>query len=195
MFVFVLGAAAACASVLGYEKDYELAPDAASESGGRNDGASEATDTDSGTLEAGVPDVVETDAPPVDAGPDSGAGEADADSAPPPSFVGVPCGTENCAPGTVCCFRNLVIRLGCMLAPDCAMMAGNPVACDGDEDCPNEVCCANAANFAAAFAVTCATLTSCASNGVPACHIGTGTCDCMRTAGCLPVTTCGGRCQ
>jgi hypothetical protein len=192
MFVFVLGGVAACASVLGYDKNFERgSDDAGVESGGQGDGAIDATN--------GAPRAGDAAAPDASGESMTPGGDAALDTA-VEAAVGVPCGAEVCQAPDVCCrsMGLLDMPLGCTSHDDCLFLkGGNYQACDGNEDCPaGHVCCITAAHSGDWSADCSFTSASCISDrGALACTVREPTCDCKpASGGCLPLQTCGGSC-
>jgi hypothetical protein len=182
-----LGCVGACAAVLGIENPSE--PKAMGDGEAAQPDASEAGDVVGPDVDA----AAGADAREGEADVSDGAANGDvAESA----FIGVPCGTERCMPGVVCCYQDAAHALGCMTSENCANMHQKLVFCDGNEDCGDLVCCGRFdSTVAGLFSVQCLTPEDCA-NGVAVCHVGTATCDCKAPATqCLPVMTCDGRCS
>jgi hypothetical protein len=178
MFVGVLGGVAACASLLGI--------DSPSDRGGAK--------ADS---EAAPPDAEDVLGPDVDAARpdarDANDGGLQDDSS-GESAAGVQCGDSPCLSPFACCYASPLSPMGCRPATDCMISAGNPVQCDGPEDCgPGQICCVNAPPVGG-FTALCLTEVDC--KGPVACHSKSANCDCTMPAGpCLPVKTCDGRCM
>jgi hypothetical protein len=208
IFVGVLGAAAACNSLLGYDQNYGLAKDASVDSGGQDDGASDAPEGEEGAAdvmvedgavdegsegarEANVPDAVDEDAaaPAGDAGQDADEGGAGADS----STLGVPCGAQFCSGGYACCFKPPAVPGGCALAETCSVIGQGYVLCDGPEDCDGGACCVSPMS-PGVIAVTCVGTATCPASFPKVCHLGAGDCACKANP-CYPVPTCDGRCM
>lgn len=77
---------------------------------------------------------------------DDGSGPRDARviDAPPQldGAVGVACLGADCAPDQVCCRETLVPPTpSYFCVPDEMSCGGDPIACDGPEDCASELCC------------------------------------------------------
>lgn len=111
--------------------------DAAIDDGDPGDGA-----LDDGALDDGAAsDGALVDALPGDGGTTS-----------PDAGTGVTCGTMTCGTGQVCC-----VTLGGSTCVATGTCTGQPIACDGPEDCTTagEVCCAGLGGVACAAQATC----------------------------------------
>jgi hypothetical protein len=183
LMIGTLGCVVACASLLGIEEPSERVNSEADGAAGTPDasdaGSALAPDVDAATINDAVP----TD----DAAADGGF-QVNESGMP---TLGVPCGLTSCTGAFVCCYGPSPTR--CMLPSDCSGLGGNPVACDGPEDCAShQVCCAEARD-GGGFALQCETQIDC--KGPVACHVLASVCDCKAPAPpCLPVPTCEGRC-
>jgi hypothetical protein len=180
MFVGVLGAVAACASVLGIENPSEPAGSDAGGEAAAVDVKAEVDDADDARL---FPDVAEAD-PPTDGSVSDG---------PATTADGVPCGSGRCAPGSVCCYPSSGTPT-CTTTGECANTSNKFTACDGAEDCSGHACCVFVTT--GHFQAVCGSSTGC-QGGVPeACHTDAGsTCNCKPVPNaCLPLATCDGRC-
>jgi hypothetical protein len=198
---------AACASVLGYEKDYELVGDDAAVEGGTPDVSGESDSEDDAPTDppidaptdvpadaslrgadAAMPDSAGWDA--AQAGTDAGldaAKDAGADAV----TASVTCDGEECnaAHGQGCCYKPLE---QCTTLTACSLAGGSLLTCDGPEDCAaGQACCVAA--FGGILA-QCVDAGMC-SGGI-ACHVATRACDCLPAGiGCAGLGTCGGKCM
>jgi hypothetical protein len=183
-----LGSVAACAGLLGIESPSDR-------SGSEGD---DATAPDGGEAGDEVgPDVVAADG--ADAHEAGGADGADADEGGGPDSagevaVGVLCGGVLCAPHLACCYSSRTISEGCKQSNNCAG-TDSFVLCDGPEDCGGHACCIGPGR-SGGFEAACSGASTCPAGGAIVCHAGIDTCDCrLGPNGCLPVTTCDGRCM
>jgi hypothetical protein len=196
MFVFVLGTAAACNSLLGYDQNFELVKDASVESS-RQEGSGDATDEQDGAddaesegaRDANLADAVDEDAaaPAGDGGQGADDGDADAGS----SMAGVPCGDQSCSSGFACCYKSPTLPQNC--APPFTCSSPSFVACDGPEDCGGGACCV-VSPAPSSFAALCHDSAICPVDRATVCHVGAAGCNC-KPNGCYPVPTCDGLCD
>jgi hypothetical protein len=191
-----------CDVLAGYNRDYELAVDSSLEDDaaavadrGAEPGPDRAVQDATAGPDADAMrlDAISEEAPvrDEDAGPDSGDGGVDADSA---VAVGVPCGPEICKAPMGCCSGNPTVPDMCTSAPNCLGPMSTFSACDGPEDCAlGGTCCAIAGPLGTTL--LCRLDTACPVGGT-ACHMGTASCNCKLAAPpCEHVTTCDGRCM
>jgi hypothetical protein len=174
LLVCVLGSVAACAGLLGIEGPSEPGP---------LDDAGDVATPDDVTVDAVVPDAVPLEDAPLASDADSSDGAS------------VPCGNTTCLSPSACCYASPLQPIGCQAPMDCLAHAGNPVQCDGPEDCgQGEVCCGGVQQATGGFWLLCGETTGCKQ--AVACHPSDVHCDCQAAPhSCIPVMTCGGRCQ
>jgi hypothetical protein len=193
---------AACAAVLGIDPPSDEPADAEPADGDARDeeGADARGDAssraDEGAGDARL-DAAESDAGgPEGGGPEVGGPDTQGDASTGGPTPGIPCGVASCSgAGMACCYDALQHPQTCAAPGACADV--NYVLCDGDEDC-NGVCCAQWDSAQGTFSSACYDLQDCTGRGVRVCHepstCGGNGCSVPKN-GCLPLSTCGGRCN
>jgi hypothetical protein len=175
----------ACAAVLGIEAPSE--PPGESEAAPPDGEDPDARDAVA--IEGGA--ALATDAAPADDAADALLDQAPMEDSGLPT-IGVPCGGQRCAGTQVCCYNTAPVKpLDCVTPDQCT--GGNPVGCDGPEDCrADQLCCLGLAPRGTGFSSSCAT--ECGAGAV-VCHTAMATCMCKTAVNsCAPLTTCGGKC-